>query len=108
MRKEIGNSGTPERPSASRRDFLQTLIVAASSAGLATAGCQPSQTMTTTDVPVDPTPPAPAPYGDGKIFFPQSVASGDPKPDSVVLWTRARDIAGFNIRTQAEQQNIVP
>ena len=97
MRKEIGNSGTPERPSASRRDFLQTLIVAASSAGLAAAGCQPTQTMTTTDVPVDPTPPTPAPYGDGKIFFPQSVASGDPKLDSVVLWTRARDIAGFDV-----------
>ena len=26
---------------------------------------------------------------DGPQFFPQSVASGDPRPDSVVLWTRA-------------------
>ena len=26
-------------------------------------------------------------------FFPQSVASGDPRPDSVVLWTRVLDVA---------------
>ncbi len=29
----------------------------------------------------------------GHDFFPQSVASGDPRPDSVVLWTRAVDAA---------------
>jgi len=27
----------------------------------------------------------------GNLFFPQSVASGDPRPDSVVLWTRVDD-----------------
>jgi len=27
----------------------------------------------------------------GDAFFPQSVASGDPKPDSVILWTRLED-----------------
>src|SRR5690349_894716 len=26
-----------------------------------------------------------------RAYFPQSVASGDPRPDSVVLWTRAVD-----------------
>ena len=31
--------------------------------------------------------------GDGASYFPQSVASGDPKTDSVVLWTRVHDPA---------------
>jgi alkaline phosphatase D len=35
--------------------------------------------------------PVVAPVEDGKSFFPQSVASGDPRPDSVVLWTRIVD-----------------
>jgi alkaline phosphatase D len=30
---------------------------------------------------------------DGSSYFPQSVASGDPKADSVVLWTRVHDSA---------------
>lgn len=30
---------------------------------------------------------------DGATYFPQSVASGDPKADSVVLWTRVHDSA---------------
>jgi alkaline phosphatase D len=34
----------------------------------------------------------PAPQ-DGHLFFPQSVASGDPQPDGVVLWTRIVDDA---------------
>jgi len=32
-----------------------------------------------------------SPVGEGRAFFPQSVASGDPRSDSVVLWTRAVD-----------------
>ena len=32
-----------------------------------------------------------APLGDGGAYFPQSVASGDPGPEGVVLWTRAVD-----------------
>ena len=31
--------------------------------------------------------------GDGATYFPQSVASGDPKTDSVVFWTRVHDAA---------------
>jgi alkaline phosphatase D len=31
------------------------------------------------------------PLEDGSAFFPQSVASGDPKPNSVILWTRVKD-----------------
>jgi alkaline phosphatase D len=34
---------------------------------------------------------APVPVEDERNFFPQSVASGDPRADSVVLWTRAVD-----------------
>ncbi|MCA9646649.1 MAG: alkaline phosphatase D family protein, partial [Myxococcales bacterium] len=30
-------------------------------------------------------------FGDGSAFFPQSVCSGDPKADSVILWTRVVD-----------------
>lgn len=30
---------------------------------------------------------------DTQTFFPQSVASGDPRPDSVVIWTRIEDIS---------------
>jgi alkaline phosphatase D len=33
------------------------------------------------------------PKVDAREYFPQSVASGDPRPDSVVLWTRAVDPA---------------
>jgi alkaline phosphatase D len=36
-------------------------------------------------------PGAPAPIADGSAFFPQSIASGDPRPDSVILWTRVED-----------------
>src|SRR4051794_21176536 len=28
----------------------------------------------------------PAPIASGSAFFPQSVASGDPRPESVILW----------------------
>ncbi|NQY65657.1 MAG: alkaline phosphatase D family protein [Alteromonadaceae bacterium] len=31
---------------------------------------------------------------DGSQYFPQSVVSGDPKPDSVILWTRIDDGSG--------------
>lgn len=33
----------------------------------------------------------------GSQFFPQSVVSGDPKPDSVILWTRVEDGAGSDL-----------
>jgi alkaline phosphatase D len=36
------------------------------------------------------------------VYFPQSVASGDPRPDSVVLWTRVDDaaLAGLDYPTR--------
>ncbi|WAS92537.1 alkaline phosphatase D family protein [Nannocystis punicea] len=40
-----------------------------------------------------PTTGAEEPLLDGAAYFPQSVASGDPRPDSVILWTRVDDEA---------------
>lgn len=34
--------------------------------------------------------------------FPQSVASGDPRPDQVVLWTRAPDATGGNVTVRLQ------
>jgi alkaline phosphatase D len=58
-----------------RREFLQAVVAVAGPALL--AGCGEDATARTS------TP----------QFFPQSVASGDPRPESVVLWTRAIDPA---------------
>jgi alkaline phosphatase D len=35
--------------------------------------------------------PGAAPIALGELFFPQGIASGDPRPDSVVLWARVAD-----------------
>jgi alkaline phosphatase D len=37
--------------------------------------------------------PPPAPVENGERYFPQSLASGDPRPGSVILWTRVVDDA---------------
>lgn len=61
----------------SRRDFLKLTVVSATAAG--TAGLTACSNSS----------------GSNKItvlnYFPQSVASGDPKPDSIILWTRVVD-----------------
>jgi alkaline phosphatase D len=59
--------------SISRRNFLKAVVVTASAIPLAASprGKLGEQAVVDLDL------------------FPQSVASGDPKPDSVVLWTRA-------------------
>ncbi|HTN83121.1 MAG TPA: alkaline phosphatase D family protein [Sorangium sp.] len=62
-----------------RRDFLRATLVTAGSVVVPTA-CSEEEGMTgACDVNEDDT------------FFPQSVASGDPTPESVVLWTRLVD-----------------
>jgi alkaline phosphatase D len=61
-----------------RRDFLRSsgwFVVGAALAGLPGAGCGDN---------LGPPPPEPA----GTYQFPQGVASGDPRPGSVVLWAR--------------------
>lgn len=67
-----------------RRDFLRATVVSTLAAAL--PAC----------VSEDVTPARPTPARelvDGAKFFPQSVASGDPKPESVILWTRVADDA---------------
>src|SRR5258707_8244501 len=59
-----------------RRSILQAVVVAVP--GL--EACSSSVDSTT-------------PVVDGLAYFPQSLASGDPRPDSVILWTRAVDAA---------------
>ncbi|HMI84626.1 MAG TPA: alkaline phosphatase D family protein [Polyangiaceae bacterium] len=60
----------------SRRRFLQVIVV--------TAG-----TLEACSSDIDQPPPS-VPE-DNSRFFPQSIASGDPRPESVVLWTRLED-----------------
>ena len=65
-----------------RRHFLQATLA---TAGAAAAGCDGGTESTTGDTNTTRT------LEDGSQYFPQSVASGDPKPDSVILWTRVED-----------------
>lgn len=73
-----------------RRNFLHATLV---TAGAAIAGCDGDETNSTTGDTTTTTsstePPRTLEPGDK--YFPQSVASGDPKPDSVILWTRVQD-----------------
>ncbi|WP_437973582.1 alkaline phosphatase D family protein [Sorangium sp. So ce295] len=62
-----------------RRDFLRATLVTAGSVVVPTACSDDGDAIGTCDVHED------------EGFFPQSVASGDPRPDSVVLWTRLID-----------------
>jgi alkaline phosphatase D len=69
-----------------RRHFLQATLATAG----AVIGCGGNETGTTTgDTTTTTTPPRT--LEDGAKYFPQSVASGDPRPDSVILWTRLED-----------------
>ncbi len=56
-----------------RRTILQSIVAVAATTAFRCSGEETSQS-------------------DGRAYFPQSVASGDPRPDSVVLWTRAVDL----------------
>lgn len=64
----------------SRRDFLRTTVVTLGATIL--DGCSGDTTPTST---------TPLVLEDGTAYFPQSVASGDPKPKSAVIWTRVAD-----------------
>ncbi|NOK14027.1 metallophosphatase [Corallococcus exercitus] len=58
-----------------RRTFLQAVVAVAATT---TFGCSDDDTTEPSD---------------GSPYFPQSLASGDPRPDSVVLWVRVEDTA---------------
>ncbi|WP_437765583.1 alkaline phosphatase D family protein [Sorangium sp. So ce281] len=62
-----------------RRDFLRATLVTAGSVVVPTACSEEGDAIGACDVHQD------------DAFFPQSVASGDPRHDSVVLWTRLID-----------------
>jgi alkaline phosphatase D len=49
-------------------------------------------------------PPRPAKGIEGSPYFPQSVASGDPRPNSVIVWTRVEDesVAGEDLPVELE------
>ena len=69
-----------------RRGFLRATLVTAT---FAATGC-PQNDSFPDDPPVDMPEPE-APLLDGAAYFPQSVVSGDPRADSVIVWTRLED-----------------
>ncbi len=75
--------------SHSRRDVLRIITVAASASALGLTGCHGSSNSP------EVTPPAPAPATGqtlaGDAYFPQGVASGDPRTHSVILWARVAE-----------------
>ena len=74
-----------------RRKFIKTLAVSASvvvTSSLIGCGSSDKKTAVVTPEPVVPK------IFDGSQYFPQSVVSGDPKADSVILWTRVDDGSG--------------
>jgi alkaline phosphatase D len=72
-----------------RRDILKLSALAAAAA-MPTA-CYPAA--------LDP---APLPDADSARFFPQSIMSGDPRPDSIVLWVRVEDTSRPNQDVELE------
>ncbi|WP_437606075.1 alkaline phosphatase D family protein [Sorangium sp. So ce834] len=62
-----------------RRDFLRATLVTAGSVVVPTACSEDEGVAGACDA------------HENDAYFPQSVASGDPRPDSVVLWTRLAD-----------------
>ena len=88
-----------DRRSFLRRSTAQAGALISASAAFSLTACGGGDAGT----PVQPTPPAPplppvfpgtstplpqTPAAAGAFKFPQSVASGDPKPDGIVLWSR--------------------
>ncbi|MCW8831830.1 MAG: alkaline phosphatase D family protein, partial [Colwellia sp.] len=70
-----------------RRKFIKTLVVTAGAVMTSNLmGCNDSDD----EVDVEALSTGPSTIL-GSQFFPQSVVSGDPKPDSVILWTRVED-----------------
>ena len=71
----------------SRREFLKTVVITAGAAHAAPLlGCSSSSANPDAATSPDAGPPD---ASVATFSFPQSVASGDPRPASIVLWTRA-------------------
>jgi len=87
-----------------RRKFMKTLVVSATAmVTTSLVGCGSSDNKSV--VVVEPTTPAVVGIQDGSIYFPQSVVSGDPKPDSVILWTRVDDGTASDILVTLQVAN---
>ena len=105
----MGVMPKPEHPQVGRREFLRATLISA--AGLL-AACKGDDAETETETGTGDTTGDGDPTGDGDgdptgdgdgdgdpgrvvvdgfEYFPQSVASGDPRPGSVILWTRVED-----------------
>jgi len=72
-----------------RRDFLRATVASAGALALGVS-CDSNPN----DPPADDTPsnePLSLSEAESSAFFPQSVASGDPRANSVILWTRIHD-----------------
>ena len=76
----------------SRRSFLRATVVTLGAAFAPGCGDDTSNTASNRDLV------------EGKAYFPQSVASGDPRPASVVVWTRVVDgeRAGWDLDIELE------
>jgi len=71
----------------SRRNFISAVAGTAGSVAMVSlTGCGIDETE-------NPSIASLTAISDGATYFPQSVASGDPKPDSIILWSRAEDEA---------------
>ncbi|WP_308447406.1 alkaline phosphatase D family protein [Parachitinimonas caeni] len=91
-----------------RRQFLKWggfVTVTAATGNL--MGCSSSDSSSTSTIPgTDITAPAtPAATGSG-WKFPQSIASGDPRPDSILLWTRVVPASADDVLTASTDTNV--
>ena len=76
--------------SPSRRRFLRVLTVTASASALGLVGCRGSSNSSRNNTQP---PPAPILIID-ETRYPQGIASGDPRPNAVLLWTRVAGLSG--------------
>lgn len=81
-----------------RRNFIGGVASTASSvAFISLTGCDLSNSSSYSTTSLSS-------ISNGSAYFPQSIASGDPKPDSVILWARVEDAAqsnsAFRVRIQ--------
>lgn len=74
-----------------RREFLQIVSVTVSATALGLTAC--SGGSNSGPPPINLPPPATG-LVVAEARFPQGVASGDPRPDAVVLWTRVGGVTG--------------
>jgi alkaline phosphatase D len=72
--------------SFSRREFIQTALALGATAVVAGAPAKPSR----------------ATWRERRDLFPEGVASGDPHPDSVLLWTRYPSLPATNAKLTVE------